>query len=286
MRLFSIRGAEVKCSLLLAAAAPFFAVLAGWRTFLTAFLSLCVHEAAHAMAAARLGYRVAEIELLPFGFRASLDCAEASPADAAAIFAAGPAASLSMAAMSALMEGLFPIYASAELGMTEFNLITAAVNLLPAVPLDGGRLVFALFSGRGRRIALKCLKASGFLTGAVFTAAFAMLLAGRELNPTLLLMGVFLMISSLRERAPGAVPKRRPKRLPLPVRHTAMAGDTDIASAIGALPAGSYSVVCVLDGEGGIAARLDESDLWDAALMLGSSAKLADAVALNGRKVL
>ena len=286
MKLFSLGDTEIKCSPLLLVLLPAAAVLGSVRLLIIAFLSLCMHEAAHAMAARRLGYSVTGVEIMPFGFIARLDVSEAPPGDAAAVFAAGPVASLSMAAISALLEGIVPGCGIAELGLTEYNLLLAAVNLLPALPLDGGRLLSAAFSAGGRRKANRLLRSIGVLTGAVFIAIFLLLIANGAVNPTFFLMGVFLVISAVREHErPGIRPVRIRREAAVSVRSVAVAADTGLVRAVGLLPPRGYAVVSVVGENGRRIAELDGNSLIEAAGILGSGARVKDAVALYGKKM-
>ncbi|MBO4384773.1 MAG: hypothetical protein J5854_05075 [Clostridia bacterium] len=288
MKLFSIGGTEIRCSPVLLAAAPIAALFGGFRLLAAAFISLLAHECAHAMAAKRLGYPVRSVEIQPFGFVARLDCAFASRADAAAIYAAGPLASLSMAALSSLAEGLFPTYRSAGIGLTEYNLALLAVNLFPAVPLDGGRLIYAACSPKGKKPAMLVLRALGVFTGSGFIAAFGILLYRGALNPTLIVMGVFLIISAVAERSPSEFPALRRERTrsktPLNVTGVAVGEDMTVARALELLPPEGYAILTVLGRNGARLAELDEKQLADAAVGLGAMASMGEAVAFSGGK--
>ncbi|MCR5611024.1 MAG: hypothetical protein K6F68_04240 [Clostridiales bacterium] len=288
MKLFSIGGTEIKCSPFLLAFVPLAALLGGFRALAAAFISLLAHECAHAMAAARLGYPVRSVEIQPFGFVARLDCAFSSRADAAAIYAAGPLASLSMAALSSLFEEFFPVYRAAGLGLTEFNLALLLVNLLPAMPLDGGRLIYAACSSRGKKPAMHALRALGAITGAGFIAAFGLLLYRGAFNVTFLAMGIFLILSALTERSPESFPAVRRERLnrrrPLNVTGIAVPADTTVARALELLPPGGYAVLTVIGKGGERVAEIDEKELEDAAVGLGAMASIGEAVAFSGGK--
>ena len=277
LRLGSLR---VRCSILLLLTIPL-AVLFRRETMLAvAFISLSVHEGAHAMLAHRLGFSVHSIEIQPFGFVARLDSIDAPAGDLAAVYAAGPVASIVMAAMSSLMEKYVPVYAEASLGFTQYNLLIAVVNLLPAVPLDGGRLVYAALMDRSRRHALKILKIFGIAVGAAFIALFGFLAVRGAINPTIAIMGIFLIIAALKENDRGVLPERRLRRGCIPVRELAADENTAISTALLMLPPGSYAVLNVLDGSMRRIAVLDERRLIEAAGILGASASLSDAVAL------
>lgn len=284
MKLFSLGETEFRCHPLLIAVIPLAVIFRLETALAVAFISLSVHEAAHAMTAHRLGCRVISVEIQPFGFVARLDRDIPSPADAAAIYAAGPVASLCMAAGSCLMERIVPLYAGAKLGVTEYNLLIAAVNLLPALPLDGGRLVAAAFSGRGAKRVTRLLRASGAAAGCCFIAAFILLLSRGAINPTFLIMGAFLMLSALREKEPAKLPARRfyrrGRRASCPVRNIAVREDVSLAGAMTLMPTSGYTVISVVDSSMRRIGVIDEKQLCDAAGTLGSAATLGETVAL------
>ena len=118
---------------------------------LVLFASILVHELAHAAWARRLGIRVYEVELLPFGGVAHLDePAMVQPAREVGVALAGPAANGLLAAMGmALLALQVPAVAAWPVERwTADQLALALFNLLPAFPLDGGRVVRALLVPR------------------------------------------------------------------------------------------------------------------------------------------
>lgn len=289
MELIRFRGVSVRVSALLFLIVPLAVLLRREAFLLTAFLSLSVHEAAHALLARRVGIAVESIEIRPFGFIARLDGGDAPRGDIAAVYAAGPVASLSLAAFNALFERLVPEFAALRLGVTEFNLMTAAINLLPAYPLDGGRLAFALCPSKSPR-ALFTLRAAGVLTGAAFAAAFALLLTRGFVNPTFALMGAFLISSAL--NASEGLRRGKPLRArlrsggELSVKHIALSERTSLLRALRLLPKGEYALVSVLDGRLKRVGLLDETQLLTAAELIGPDAKLNEAVAMSVRGML
>lgn len=120
--------------------------------------SLLAHEMGHALAARRRGIEVEEVALWVFGGVARLRSEPQRPADEAIVAAAGPAVSIGIAALASLsavgtaVAGLPTTTAVlAWLGVT--NGLLALFNLLPGLPLDGGRLLHAaLWARSGRRV--------------------------------------------------------------------------------------------------------------------------------------
>jgi Zn-dependent protease/CBS domain-containing protein len=123
------------------------------------FVSIVIHELSHSLAAARFGMPIKGITLFVFGGVAEM---EKEPPSAMAEFAmagAGPATSV---ALGALWYALF--LAAREWGVPAavagvlrylcwVNIMLAGFNLLPAFPLDGGRVLRAIlwqWTGRNR----------------------------------------------------------------------------------------------------------------------------------------
>ncbi|MCP2331105.1 site-2 protease family protein [Actinoalloteichus caeruleus] len=133
-------------------------VVAGIGAALLLVLSLLVHELAHAVVARRNGVEVAGITLWLLGGVAQLR-GEARDAGAEArIAAVGPAASALLALLFAALASATAQFGAAALVAIVFvylallNAALAVFNLLPAAPLDGGRVLrAALWRWRGDR---------------------------------------------------------------------------------------------------------------------------------------
>ena len=120
--------------------------LSGVAVVLLAFGSVLLHELGHALVARHLGVRVAGIELHFFGGAAKIIDMPRRPGDEIAIAAAGPAVSFALAGVATLLASvipgpLFPLLATV-------NLIIGVFNLIPALPMDGGRILRALLVRR------------------------------------------------------------------------------------------------------------------------------------------
>ncbi|MGI5920425.1 MAG: M50 family metallopeptidase [Syntrophomonadaceae bacterium] len=107
--------------------------------------SVLMHEIAHTVMALVLKVKVAEIELLPFGGQAKIeDFTGLDPEQEIYVAMAGPVLSLSLAAVF--------YFGVSKLGNIDtrlfvtFNIVLGCFNLLPALPLDGGRVLRAMCS--------------------------------------------------------------------------------------------------------------------------------------------
>jgi Zn-dependent protease len=113
-----------------------------------AFGSVLLHELGHALVARRLGVHVSGIELSFFGGAAKMVQMPRSANHEVAIAAAGPAVSLMLGGAGLGLGMLLHVPQFGPLfGMIGWiNLVLAGFNLIPALPMDGGRILRALLS--------------------------------------------------------------------------------------------------------------------------------------------
>lgn len=172
------------------------------------FLSSLVHDLAHALVARRRGLPVTEIAVSFFGGATPSDPPANGPRDDFTIAVAGPLASLVLGALlgfGAIAAGLGtgPVLgtAAATLGLVSaLNLLLGSVNLLPAYPLDGGRMVRAIGWRRGgsMQAGSKAAAVSGRVIGfaAISVGVAIMALADLTNGAMIALSGWFLVLSS------------------------------------------------------------------------------------------
>jgi Zn-dependent protease len=163
------------------------------------FVCLTIHELAHAVTARRFGIRVRGITLFLFGGVAEIEGEVPTPAREFAVALVGPAVSLLLGAATALLavaaEDL-PVLEGVAGTLALVNLGVALFNLVPGLPLDGGRLLRAgLWRLTGSyALATRIAAGGGILVAAILVAVGVWLavwggqLAGLWYVP----MGVFL----------------------------------------------------------------------------------------------
>ncbi|SRR5579884_1020718 len=176
------------------------------------FVCVVLHELGHSLVAMRFGARVKDITLLPIGGLAQMRRMPAKPLHELLVALAGPAVNVGIAGILGLViwssrEGHLPIIwrlmrmalNPSPTGLLVYlflaNAGMAVFNLIPAFPMDGGRVLRALLTMgvgnlRATTIAARIgqLVAVGFLAGAIYL-----------FSPVLLLVGFFIFTGAAQE---------------------------------------------------------------------------------------
>ena len=179
-------------------------MLAGVVFTLLIFLSVVLHEFGHALAARRYGIRTNDITLYPIGGVARLERMPEEPRQELWIALAGPAVNLIIAAFLyiglGLTNALLPLGAFGLAGsslaerLAVANLTLLAFNLLPAFPLDGGRVLRALLALR-----MDYLRATQLAARIGQGLAVVLGIAGLFSNPFLVMIAFFIWIAAAQE---------------------------------------------------------------------------------------
>lgn len=176
--------------------------LVGVLFIIALFACVVIHELSHSLMARSYGINVREIILLPIGGVANMEKMPDEPRQELAVAAVGPAASLLIAAvlgaLTVILYGTEPLFApmQAESGrfiamLTWLNVFLAAFNMLPAFPMDGGRVLRAL-------LAMRMDYAQATRAAAAIGQGFALLLAfvGLMSNIWLLVIALFIYMGA------------------------------------------------------------------------------------------
>lgn len=207
-----------------------------WATVAQAaglFACVLAHELGHALVARRYGIEAREITLLPIGGIARLDRAPREPRHELWIAVAGPAVNLGLAlllyALYRLLEspvalgGMWDAPGHLIGKLASINLMLALFNLLPAFPMDGGRILRALLAER-----MPYERATVIAAGLGQLLAFVLGFVGLFLNPLLIFIALLVFLGAGEE---GARAQARSAIEGVPVRAAMMTQFTTLRRA-------------------------------------------------------
>jgi Zn-dependent protease/CBS domain-containing protein len=175
------------------------------------YACLLAHELAHALVARRSGVKVAGITLWLFGGVSQLDGEPKNAGAEALIAGVGPLTSLAVALIAFVLALLpFPPLAGDLLAWLAFvNVALALFNLVPAFPLDGGRLLGAFFwwrLGTRQRGVHSAVRIGRIFAYLMIAFGLFLLFTGSVLNGIwIAFVGLFLLSAGSSEEAGTAI---------------------------------------------------------------------------------
>ena len=168
------------------------------------FVCVALHELGHALAAKRFNIGTKDITLYPFGGIARLQGVEMKPREELWVALAGPAVNLAIAAALYFLSGMTGSSVATSVillpggfvsTMMWLNIALAAFNMIPAFPMDGGRVLRA---GLATRMRYDAATQVAVLVGTIIAAGF-FVYGLMTLNPILAFIGVFVFFGALQE---------------------------------------------------------------------------------------
>jgi stage IV sporulation protein FB len=249
------------------------------------FACVLLHELGHALAARRYGVTTRKIVLLPFGGVAQLERMPEKPSQELVVALAGPGVNVIIAtglAAFLLAKGVTPeqAFARADKGLPEFlllgNLVMLLFNLVPAFPMDGGRVLRALLATR-----LGHLRATEIAASIGQLVAFGLGFLGLFGNPLLIFIAVFVYLAASSEAqlvAIRAMSRDVPVSAAMMTEFATLTPDEHIDAAVETLLRTSQSVFPVIDADHRLVGVLDRDGMIRALKTLGPDARVQQAM--------
>src|SRR5438128_463604 len=242
--------------------------VAASRVIFVLLLFLCVvlHEFGHAFAAKAFGINTPDITLLPIGGVARLERMPEEPVQELVIAVAGPLVNVVIALGLFVAGGSQAFFnpSTVESGslvtqLMTINILLLLFNLLPAFPMDGGRVLRALLATR-----LSYARATQVAASIGQGFAFAFGFIGLIWNPFLIFIALFVYIGASQEAALAQmkdVSRRFPVSSAMVREFRSLPETATLEEAVDALLATSQHDFPVVDGPGNVAGILTRHDL-------------------------
>lgn len=230
-------------------------------SLLAGILALILHETAHVLAAKAFRIPVPEVEITPFGGVARMeDISQATPVQQFVIAMAGPLMSWLCCLVCA---GLIQLGWTNEASLADFlrwNLFLLCFNLLPVLPLDGGRMLQAVLAPfLGWEKAMRLLSTAGIFLGLGMNALAIWGAFQGAMNFSLVIAGCYLMYAaqvsktmSATQCIHGVISKKGKleREKTLQVEWMGASRTTTVSDLFRRMSPGKYHRVVVLDEDG------------------------------------
>ena len=249
------------------------------------FACVVLHEFGHALTAAQYGIRTRDITLLPIGGVARLEHMPDDPWQELWVALAGPAVNVVIAGVlfvwllvTSHIEPLAKLSVTSGSFVTRLmvvNLFLVVFNLLPAFPMDGGRVLRALLATR-----MEYTRATNIAAGVGQAMALLFGFVGFFTNPMLMFIALFVWIGATQEAgmvqiksALGGIPVRRA----MITEFHSIEPQAPLARAIEFTMAGSQRDFPVVE-QGRVVGILTQSDLLKGLTSHGAPSTVAESM--------
>ena len=253
------------------------------------FTCVLAHEFGHIFTARAFGVPTPDVTLLPIGGVARLARIPEKPSEEFLIAIAGPLVNVAIAAGLVLFgDAHLDLAQLATMESTkislvdrlaEVNLFLALFNMIPAFPMDGGRVLRALLA-----IKLGHVRATEIAAAIGQLVAFALGFLGLFGNPLLIFIAVFVYLAASSEAhlvAVRAMTRDVPVSAAMMTEFATLKPDEHIDAAIETLLRTSQSEFPVVDDGQRLVGLLDRDGMIRALKTLGPDARVAQAMATD-----
>jgi stage IV sporulation protein FB len=250
------------------------------------FACVVAHEFGHIFMARHFGVTTPTVTLLPIGGVAQLERIPEEPAEEFLIAIAGPAVNVVIAAVLVLLFGAsldtqnLASMDKSSVSMLDrlaiVNVFLVLFNIIPAFPMDGGRVLRAALASR-----LGFVRATEIAAMIGQWVAFGLGFLGLFGNPLLIFIAIFVYLAAAAEAhmvAVRAMSRGVPVSAAMMTQFATLPRDAHIDHAIETLLRTSQGEFPVADDDGRPVGVLGRSDLIRALKQLGPDARVSDAM--------
>ena len=253
------------------------------------FACVLAHEFGHIFTARAFGVKTPDVTLLPIGGVARLERIPEKPSEEFLIAIAGPLVNV---AIAIVLIAVTPTHLSADHlaamespkvsmvdRLAEINIFLAVFNMIPAFPMDGGRVLRALLA-----IRLGHVRATEIAATIGQWAAFGLSFLGLFYNPILIFIAIFVYLAAASEAqmvSLRAMSRDVPVTAAMMTQFVTLTGDEHIDAAVQTLLQTSQTAFPVVDDNHRLIGVVGRAEMIRALRELGPAAPVSAVMATD-----
>ncbi|MTI68761.1 MAG: hypothetical protein FH751_00705 [Firmicutes bacterium] len=279
MTLITIKGIKIKINI-------FFIILLAIYIYIGYFIDICIilfsliiHEISHIVMAVKKGVKIDEICLLPFGgFIKLKSFISENPKKEILTCIMGPLSNLIIAIIFIIINECFVSVYMVEY-IIRINLFLFILNMLPILPLDGGRIIRGILSYNiGIKLATKVIMILTYIISSLTMVYGSLNILKNNEGIYIILLGVYIVIAARKEKDLAAfifikqILTKKEKILKKGVMKAHfLVGlkSVTIKSILDNFLPGKYHIIIVIDNSGTQLGTINEEELIKGAMELG-----------------
>jgi stage IV sporulation protein FB len=257
--------------------------------YLIVFISIVLHELGHIFAAFLMNFKVYSLNILPIGLCAQIDFGPGSFLKRIFVYTAGPLTNLIIVIL--LMSSSQINAQTYSDFLISINVYLAFFNLLPTLPLDGGRIVNEVIAGKvGFFKAGRYMGKLSLILSITLLVAGTIQITGSNHNYSLLSIGIYILFLLRSEEGSEAIMNlkhifyRRARLLKkglYPARVIVAMEKTSLGEVIKNMDFDRFHLVHILDDNLKLIKVITEQDVIEAMVSYGTELTLRDFLSEN-----
>ena len=286
---FQLNKIDIELKLLLLPVLLLFFLIGQIYTYLVVFICATLHEISHVIVAKIFKVKVEAIEVLSVGLACRIDrYKKLTLIKEIALYASGPFTNVLLAIGAVLLKDRITCITNEASEMfILINISLACLNLLPIIPLDGGKILKALLRSRVRLLELSklCINISKIMSILIFI--FAILVFGISGNFSIFMVCIFIIFHVFKyrdlinsESIIDFLDKKKNLKFKKTIKTKVIAAFHTISlfDLIKEFSLNNFYIVVVLDNQFRIISMVNEIEIINYMIEFSTSAKLGDLV--------